>query len=593
MKLIGQGVWRLHFMLRPWILALAGMLSACAAVDGGTLGAAPPEEVAQDTPPTREAAARFLAFATFGPTEAEVERLMHLGYRTWIEDQFAKPPSGHRAAWEARDAEIKASDPAKSAGSQEVLHNFWKFALTGEDQLRQRVAYALSQIFVISLADGGVAGNPQGVAAYLDLLGDQGLGTYRGLIEAVSRHPVMGAYLSHLRNQKEDPRTGRSPDQNYAREVMQLFSIGLHELNPDGSLRLSEGRPVETYDAEDVLGLSRVFTGFSWDGPDTDNGRFHGGSAELQDPNRMWRPMQGYNQYHSRLEKRFLGTVIPLQSRADPDASLAVAMDTLYRHPNVGPFLGRQLIQRLVTSNPSPSYVRRVAAVFNNNGQGVRGDMKAVVRAVLLDPEALDSRGAKDRHFGKLREPVLRLSALLRAFRARSDSGHFLLDATDDPGTQLGQTPLRAPSVFNFYRPGYVPPGTQAAAASLVVPEMQITHETSVAGYANFMRNVLLSGVGRRGGGALNRPDLQLDYDAELAWADRPAVVVERVDRMLTYGQMPAALKTEIRSALESIAVPALKLDGSNLAAANHARKTRVQAALFLTLVSPEFIVQK
>lgn len=563
--------------------AVALLLSGCA-----TLG-----ERASDLPPSRDEAARFLTQATFGPTEAEVDRLMAIGYRAWIEDQFARPASGHRAAWESRDAVIKAADPRKAAGANEVLHVFWRSALAGEDQLRQRVAYALSQIFVVSMADGSVRENPRGVAAYLDLLADKGLGNYRDLIEAVSRHPVMGAYLSHLRNQKEDPRTGRQPDQNYAREVMQLFSIGLHVLNPDGSPRLEAGQPVDTYDADDVLGLSRVFTGFSWDGPDSDNNRFQGNGQDFQDPDRSWRPMQGYNQYHSRLEKRFLGTVVPEQVRADPDASLAVAMETLYRHPNVGPFIGRQLIQRLVTSNPSPAYVARVAAAFDDDGRGTRGDMKAVIRAVLLDPEARDSGRAKDGRFGKLREPVLRLSAFLRAFGVRSDSGDFLLDATDDPGTQLGQSPLRAPSVFNFYRPGYVPPGTRAAAAGLVVPEMQITHETSVAGYVNFMRETVVSGAGRRGGEGPRRPDLQVDYTAELALAGQPAALVERIDRRLTCGQMSAALKAEIGAALASLPVPEAKPDGSNAAAVERAKRTRVQAALLLTLASPEFIVQK
>ncbi|WP_119155024.1 DUF1800 domain-containing protein [Caldimonas tepidiphila] len=567
--------------------AVAVLLSGCAA-----LGERASEQVSE-RPPSRTDAARFLTQATFGPTEAEVERLMAIGYRAWIDDQFARPASRHRVVWESRDAAIKAADPRKAAGPNEVLHVFWKSALAGEDQLRQRVAYALSQIFVVSMADGSVRENPRGVAAYLDLLADKGLGNYRELIEAVSRHPVMGAYLSHLRNQKEDPRTGRVPDQNYAREVMQLFSIGLHELNPDGSLRLEAGRPIDTYDADDVLGLSRVFTGFSWDGPDKDNNRFHGNAQDFQDAERNWRPMQGYTQYHSRLEKRFLGTVVSEQARADPDASLAAAMETLYRHPNVGPFIGRQLIQRLVTSNPSPAYVARAAAAFDGDGRGVRGDMKAVIHAVLLDPEARDPDRAKDGRFGKLREPVLRLSAFLRAFGVRSDSGDFLLDATDDPGTQLGQSPLRAPSVFNFYRPGYVPPGTRAAAAGLVAPEMQITHETSVAGYVNFMREAVASGVGRRGGEGPRRRDLQPDYAPELALAAQPAALVDRMDRLLTGGQMSAALKAEIGAALASLPVPAARPDGSNAAAVERAKRTRVQAALLLTLASPEFIVQK
>jgi uncharacterized protein (DUF1800 family) len=276
-----------------------------------------------------------------------------------------------------------------------------------------------------------------------------------------------------------------------------------------------------------------------------------------------------------------------VQGSANPAASLKAAVDAMYNHPNVGPFIGRQLIQRLVTSNPSPSYIAAVAAAFDNNGAGVRGDMKAVIRAVLLNPEA---RGTSDR-FGKLREPVLRLSAFLRAFGFSSDSGGYRVGNTDNPGTQLGQSPLRAPTVFNFYRPGYVPPGTRAASAQLVVPEMQITHETSASGYVNYMRDNVAQGVGQFAGGSLNRRDLQPDFGAELALADKPAELVDRLNAKLTYGTMPAELKAEIQGAVEKMLIPALT--PTNQKQVDDAKRARVNAAVFLTLVSPEFQIQK
>jgi uncharacterized protein (DUF1800 family) len=426
------------------------------------------------------------------------------------------------------------------------------------------------------------------------MLGDKGLVTYRDLLESVSRHPMMGVYLSHLRNQKADTRTGRVPDENYAREVVQLFSIGLVELNEDGSARTAGGNTVDTYSPADISGLARVFTGWSWACPEwPDNSCFSAGSANgLSDPDRTFKPMQGYPQYHSTEEKRFLGVTIPVQSQSDPSASLRVALDTLAAHPNVGPFIGRQLIQRLVTSNPSPAYVRDVARVFANNGSGVRGDMKAVVKAVLMHAEAR----VQTETSGKVREPMLKLSAFLRAFPHTSDTGNFRVGSTDSPGIALGQSPMRSPSVFNYYRPGYVAPGTRSASRNLQAPELQIAHESSAAGYVNFMRDNIASGVGQTNttvnGVVRNRRDLQADYSAEVALATDPAALVDRVLGKLTYGTIPAALRTEIIGAVTSVALPALSANGSNQAAVDAAKRNRVNAAILLVVASPEYQVQ-
>ena len=581
------------FSARPVLsrLALCSvlLLAACGGGggDGGSEGpASGGSTTVNEMPTSREQAARFLTQATFGPTEADVDRVMAVGYGAWIDEQLAKPASSHRASWDAANAAIKAANSGSSAGQDQVLESFWKQAVSGEDQLRQRLAYALSQIFVISMQDGSVGDNPRAVAAWLDMLGDKGMGSYRELLENVSRHPLMGMYLSHMRNQKADPKTGRVPDENYAREVMQLFSIGLVALNADGTVRSDGSKPLETYGPADIAGLAKVFTGWSWACPDwPDNNCFFWGSVSgNSDPDRSFKSMLGYPQYHSTEEKSFLGTTIPAQSMSDPQASLRVALDALAAHPNVGPFIGRQLIQRLVTSNPSPQYVAAVAAAFNGSG----GDMKAMLRAVLMHPEARRTSDST----GKLREPVLKLSAFLRAFGFSSDSGAYRVGNTDNAGTALGQTPLRSPSVFNFYRPGYVPPGTEAAAAALAVPEMQIAHETTAAGYVNYMRDNIAQGVGQWNS-STNRRDLQADFSAEVALAEKTDALVERINARLLLGTMPADLKTEIQGAIDKMAIPALKSNGSNQKQVDDAKRARVNAAIFLAVISPEFQVQK
>ncbi|HEV2611619.1 MAG TPA: DUF1800 domain-containing protein [Noviherbaspirillum sp.] len=535
---------------------------------GNTNGGSGSQPTVNDIP-TRTQAARMLVQASFGPTSAEIEHLASSGYGAWLDEQFAKPQVLHRDYMN----NIAAST-GQSFNQNNFFESFWQQAATGEDQLRQRVAYALSQIFVVSFQDSTVANYPRGVASYYDTLATHAFGNYRSLLEAVSLHPMMGIYLTSMRNQKEAG--ARVPDENYAREVMQLLTIGLHELNQDGSLKMSDNRPMETYTNADITGLAKVFTGWSWAGPDKSDSRFFGGNA---DPNRDWLPMQAYPKFHSVSEKRFLGAVVP--SGATPEVSLKIALDTLFNHPNVGPFIGRQLIQRLVTSNPSPQYVARVAAAFANNGAGVRGDMKAVIRAILLDPEARSDNVAAGPGSGKLREPVVRLANWMRAFNAKSASGRFLLGNLDDPLNSLGQTPMRSPSVFNFYRPGYVPPNTGIAGAGLVSPEMQITGETSVVGYLNFMRNVIPNGTG-------NSRDIKSDYTEELALADTPDKLIDRVNLLLTANQMSPTLRSQILAAVNSVTIPT-----NNAANAATARRNRVMLAIFLTMASPEYIAQK
>jgi uncharacterized protein (DUF1800 family) len=563
----------------------SGTAGATASLTLTVTGAAPPPPpppppVANDKPANRNEAARFLAQATFGPVDADIDRLMTIGYSAWIDEQFATPRSGtHQAFFETLN----------DGNDKEVVAAFWKNALTGRDQLRLRMAYALSQIFVISLEDGDVDNYDRAVAAWLDMLNAHSFGNYRDLLQSVSVNPMMGIYLTHIANQKADAATGRVPDENYAREVMQLFSIGLVELNPDGRARTgSNGAALETYTPADVSELAKVFTGWSWACPvSSDRGCFlrgesNNGNREYSD--RDLRPMVAYPDYHSVEAKSFLGTTIPAGTSAGE--SLRIALDRLAAHPNVGPFIGRQLIQRFTTSNPSPAYVSAVASAFNNNGSGVRGDFKAALKAVLLHPEA---RLVGDTS-GKVREPVLRLAAFMRAFPHRSVSGKFDMDVTNNPGTALAQAPLHSPSVFNFYRPGYVAPGTQSAARNLAAPELQLVNETSVAGYVNYMRDSISAGVGRSAGSSLNGRDLQGDYSAELALATDVPALVDRVTTRLAYGAIGATRRTQIINAVSSIAIPG---GGSSQNQINAAKRQRVNTAILLTVAAPEFVVLK
>ena len=524
--------------------------------------------------PTIAQASRFLGQASFGATTNDVNLLMSTGISNWIDAQFTKNQSSHKAYMDTTAAGLL--NGISGLNQNNFLESFWQQAAKGEDQLRQRAAFALSEIFVISFQDSGVANYPRGVASYYDTLATGAFGNFRTLLENVSLHPMMGIYLTSMRNQKESGT--RVPDENYAREVMQLFTIGLYQLNPDGSQVIVNGKPVETYSSADIQGLAKVFTGWSWAGPDKSNTRFFGGNA---DANRDVLPMQSYPAYHSTSEKKFLGVTIPAQSPANPEASLKVALDTLFNHPNVGPFIGKQLIQRMVTSNPSPQYVARVAAAFNDNGKGVRGDMRAVFKAILTDTEARNEPNLSNAGTGKLREPVIRLANWMRAFGAKSTSSFFKITSLDDPLTSLAQTPMRSPTVFNFYRPGYVPPNSEIANAKLVAPEMQIVAEPSVVGYLNFMRDIIPNGVG-------SSRDVKGDYTNLIALSTTPDQLIDQVNLLLMANQMSSTLRNQILGAVNSITIPA-----TNTTNIDNAKKNRVYMAIYLTMASPEYLVQK
>jgi uncharacterized protein (DUF1800 family) len=361
---------------------------------------------------------------------------------------------------------------------------------------------------------------------------------------------------------------------------MQLMTIGLYQLNLDGTVKLDQqGRPIPTYSADDISGLAKVFTGYSYYSPAPTTVTFRGGNKNVE---ANVRSMIAYPAFHSTSAKSFLGVTIPASTTADPQGDLKTALDTLFNHPNVGPFIGKQLIQRLVTSNPSPAYVGRVTAVFNNNGAGVRGDMSAVVRAILLDPEARSATLAADANAGKLREPVVRMAHWARAFGATSQSGQWLIASTS-ANTSLGQSALTAPSVFNFFRPGYTPPNSRVGAANLVAPEFQIVDEITVAGYLNTMQSTVDAGIGTATGGVR---DVRSAYSAETALAGDVNALVDRVNLLLLNGSMSSGLRNRIVEAVGAISLPAT---GSQSAALLN----RAKLAIFMTMASPEYVVQR
>ena len=566
----------------------AGVLSALLAVGLASCGDERPFAIFGDVrdsttpveanPEDAAAAARFLTQATFGPTDSDIKTVMAVGYDAWLEDQFNAVSSSHLAYVDNRLTQMRLINPSASLGANQFYESYWLYAATGRAQLRERVKLALSEIFVISLVDAAV--DTRGAASYYDMLGTNAFGNYRTLLQQVALHPMMGRYLTHLANQREDATSGRKPDENFAREVLQLMSIGTDQLEADGTPRRDgAGAAIPTYTADDVSNLAKVFTGYSWYHPTPTNNTFFGGSRNVD---ASVRPMIYYANYHSITAKTFLGVTLPGGAASGPD-ELGVALDTIFNHPNVPPFMCQRLIQRLVTSNPTRGYVGRCSAVFRNNGAGVRGDLRAVVKAILKDAEARNPSLAATPGYGKVREPVIRLANWIRAFGATSISGNYLITSTS-ANTSLGQSALTSPSVFNFYRPGYVPPNTRLGAQGLTAPEFQIVDEVTVAGYANTMQTAIGSGIG-------SGSDVRSAYANEIAIAADANTLVDRMNRMLLYGQMSPTLRARIIESVNSIVVPAPT--ANNAATIATAKLNRAKLAVYMTMVSPEYLVQR
>ena len=573
------------------VLASAA-LTACGG--GGTDGSADGSfaslgaKAAADLPATDADAARFLLQAQFSATDAEIAAVRRQGYAAWLAAQYGQSVATTGVQWLNRQGYNQANAATQFYNvSYPADFMLWAQLFTAPDAVRKRMALALSEIFVVSSNGISDPWSAYLVAAYWDVLNANAFGNFRTLLEAVTLNPGMGCYLS-LRGSRKEDKAGRQPDENYAREVMQLFTIGLYQLNPDGSVQYDgSGNPVPTYGAADVSGLARALTG--WDYDRSQNQAITVGTRTLPSTEQTWLPMALNASQHSALEASFLGVTVPAGTPGR--AALQTALDTLFNHPNVGPFFGRQLIQRLVTSNPSPGYVARVAAAFNNNGSGTRGDLKAVLSAVLLDPEARGAAGLSSPLFGRLREPMLRFVQWGRTFGLASARGTWKIGDTSDPVTRLGQSPLRSPSVFNFFRPGYVPPFAGLANGQ-VAPEFQIVTETSVSGFLNFMQGAIRNGlwVGapdlpQSGSNANNGYDITCAYANLLPLVADAKALVAKAALLLSANQVGADVQARLATALEATPVSASSSSSVQL--------NRVAAVVLLVMCCPAYLIQK
>ncbi|MEL6676420.1 MAG: DUF1800 domain-containing protein [Bacteroidota bacterium] len=535
-------------------------------------------------------ASRFLAQASFGGNWAEIQELSQKGYEAWLTDQLALPPTLLTSTAQGMEELIRSLDDGEFFFSYREFRSIWFHSvMTAPDQLRHRVAFALSEIMVISDSPDELEDSGIGLTNYYDILVRHGLGNYRDLLREVSLHPTMGFYLSHLNNPKSDSSRNIHPDENYAREVMQLFSIGLYELNMDGTRKVdSNGNFIPTYSNADIKQFAKIFTGLSTAGfidsdPDEDPPYF---GADF-DESAHDRPMVMFEEQHEPGPKYLLnGAVVPAGQTGMQDIDAAI--NNLFEHPNVGPFMARHLIQRLVSSNPEPAYIERVALVFENNGQGVRGDLGAVVKAILTDPAARDCEDREANiHRAALREPLIRFLHACRALELGMGRGkEFYLNDGERFDESLGQMPLSANSVFNFFLPDYQPNGP-IADLDLFGPEFQIHNSTTAIRYINevnewtFMETPVLP--------LLEDDEEEEEEDEDNQWAqspkfdlrtlvelsEDPQALLDRLDVLFTHGQLSATSAQIILNAItETPEEDALD---------------RVNMGLYLILISPDY----
>lgn len=587
------------------LTVLFSVISACGGGGGGS-SEPPTQTPPTNNPPTANAdnafetqasTSRFLTQSTFGPRLNEIQNLTGSSASDWFVQETQKPASKLQPILAEYQQLIDDTD-FNPVNIGAPTFGFWRNSIGAEDQLRQRMAFALSEILVVSSGNGGVLTSvPEAIVYYQDLLIEHAFGNYRDLLEDVTYSPAMGYYLTFMGNQKGDPETGRMPDENYAREFLQLFTIGVVELNLDGSVKTdTQGEALETYDNDDITGLARVFTGLNLNRTLFDD-----------NPDQRWAiPMLISESSHSDLEKAFLGTTIP--ENTDTETSLDLALDHIFNHDNVAPFIGRQLIQRLVTSNPSADYIERVATAFETgnyvlpDGQSVgdfrRGDLSATLAAVLFDDEARDAASSAQNSFGKIREPIVRFTHWARAFDVSELTPEYVELLWDTSGSNgLAQHPYRSPSVFNFFRPGYVPPGSESGAQGLTVPEMQIVNASSIPGYINYMSYFVFdlqsqvdisrlqdrfdnAGANLDANNALS--SFRPDYSFEISLADDAAELVSHLNLLLTFNSLSMETEELIVEAVETIP------NGSTELA-----ELRVTRAIIMILTSPDYLVQR
>ena len=520
-------------------------------------------EAPTDLPANDAEAARFLTQATYGPTVAEIARLRAIGYSEWLRQEFNKPATAARPYMEAVN-DARLADGQSGVSHNNRLDRWFHTAATRSDQLRQRAAFALSQILVISDQNSTLGGEPIQVSEYWDILARNAFGNYRELLDEVTWNPSMGKYLSHFRNRKASADGLRQPDENYAREVMQLFTIGLIERNLDFTPILSGGQPIPTYNQNVVTEYAKVFTGFNYNNATTiSNGT-----------NTYLRMTCIETEHDTTLKTVIGGSTIP--AGQDCPSDVDDGLDLLFAHPNIAPFISRQLIQRFTSSSPSPAYIQRVAQKFLNNGFGERGDLSAVVRQVLMDPEA---RNAPTTNSGKPREPMLKLTAMWRAWDAQMPAadtyGNIPMGMTNPSGT-FGQRPLGADTVFNFFEPDYQLPGA-IANAGLYSPEFQTLNESTLTSASNSYYTYSWNSYVGMSSPPSNRPLLNLA--PLVALASDPTAMVAEVNKRMMYGSMSSNMQSVLRNML-------IFMDGASAT-------DKARTLVYVTALSPEYAVQR
>jgi uncharacterized protein (DUF1800 family) len=519
------------------------MLLALAACGGGGSSGAPPTPTPPPPAASAADAARLLDQATFGVTQADVAHVQSVGFAAYLAEQLAAPASQYSGfSYTPHTAPATCQhDPATPTDASsicardnyslfQVQRQFFQHALGNPDQLRQRVAFALSQIFVVS---GIEIYEAYGMADYQNMLLNDALGNYRTLLQDVTLSPVMGHYLDMVDNDKTNAAAGTSPNENYGREIQQLFSIGLYQLNPDGTQQLdSSGAPIPTYDQDVVEGFSSVFTGWTYP-------PLSGATSHWTNPTNYDGIMVSFADHHEPTPKSLLnGTTLP--AGQTPAQDLQMALDNIFNHPNVGPFIGTQLIQHLVTSNPSPAYVARVSAVFADNGHGVRGDLNAVVQAILTDAEARgDAPSASN--FGHLREPALFIAGMMRSLGGQSD-GVLLRSAA----AGMAQPLFTPQTVFNFYPPSFVLPGTQTLA-----PEFGIDDAASALARENFVNTVIMKGGAAADPTVTGSTGTSIDLSSLGAISD-PSALITQLNQTLMHGSLSTDANVAIQGALSA-----------------------------------------
>ncbi|MFB0946061.1 MAG: DUF1800 domain-containing protein [Spirosomataceae bacterium] len=566
--------------------------------------------------PNQSAASRFLSQATFGADSAEIKKVAEQGFEKWLDDQLNLPNTFSLKDYVSTLHQLKVDSMNRTPPGDYTLNNVnvndWYFdvawfqgSVTAADLLRWRVAFALSETFVVSRTSS-FGNNPYALASYYDVLMKNAFGNYRTLIDSVTYHPSMAVYLTYMNNHATNVVGKIFPDENYAREVMQLFSVGLYELNNDGTTKTdAAGELIPTYGNNDIADLAKVFTGLSW-----------GDSQYLGDRSkdiwsytkrlkffpvdssdaikRPWKTNPTIVDGHEYGAKTFLGNTIPARPIAQGEQDIHDALDILSNHSNVAPFISRRLIQRLVTSNPSPEYVNRIATVFNNNGSGVRGDLKAVVKAILLDTDARSCECSEKPFSGMLREPFVRYMNLVRGLDLEASGGVFR-NRMNEVYNQTEQRPLNSPSVFNFFLPDYIPDGALKEAEKYG-PEFQLLNSQTLTGYLNALNEWIVNNdpidYSSYFSGEKNKPDERSGFDFSkyhyLTKDNRITELIDKFNLVLAHGRLSQKSTDVIKSVV--MQMPYAETDGQPRATE---ASRRIQMVLFLIMASPDYLINR